>query len=173
MWIAIGCFCDLGPGPGRLGFGLGEPGWWWGGGPGARPDPVWFPPVLPGLGGGQGPGRTSLISARFTRAWGGTGVAGGWVGGGRGVKVTFDSSTLYWVKVTCYLSTLYRVILVLFSTLYQAKVCFYISTLYRIKLTFYRLTFCRVKVTVEFLTLYRAQVTFAVFCIFNIFDFVP
>ena len=43
----------MGPGPGRLGFGLG----------GTR--------VVGG--GGQGPGRTLLVSARFAQAWGGVG----------------------------------------------------------------------------------------------------
>ena len=33
------------------------------------------------VGGGQGPGRTLLVSARFARAWGGTGVVGGVRGG--------------------------------------------------------------------------------------------
>ena len=88
------CFTE-GPGPDRLGFWLGgnQGGGWEG--PGARPDPVWFPPMLdrfgfrafrPGLGepgwwGGRARGQAGLglVSACFARAWG---EPGWWQGGG-------------------------------------------------------------------------------------------
>ena len=61
---------------------------WGGGGPGARPDPVWFPPVSPGLGGepgwwvgGERAGGRERPGARPEPAW--FSPISPWLGGGR------------------------------------------------------------------------------------------